>query len=101
MDKFFNGNGKYKPELNQYFWMYRYQLNFAVFCVTSARDNIFPNLLVRIVYRFHVYFYVRLMLHHLGIFYRAKLVLPKLKTLTLIVSMTVFVIMVLMQMKHG
>lgn len=81
--------------------MYRYQLNFAVFCVTSARGNIFPNLLVRIVYRFHVHFSVRLMLHHLGIFYRLKLVLPKLKILTLIVSMTVFVIMVLMQIKNG
>lgn len=81
--------------------MYRYQLNFAVFCVTSARGNIFPNLLVRIVYRFHVYFSVRLILHHLGIFYRLKLVLPKLKILTLIVNMTVFVIMVLMQIKNG
>ena len=26
-----------------------------------------PNLLVRSVYRFHVYFHIRLILHHLGI----------------------------------
>ena len=33
---FFNSHGKYKPELNGYFHMYRCQLNFAIFCVTSA-----------------------------------------------------------------
>ena len=36
--KFYNSHGKYKPELNKYFhmYMYRCQLNFAMFCVTSA-----------------------------------------------------------------
>ena len=28
---FYNSYGKYKPELNEYFYMYRYQLNFARF----------------------------------------------------------------------
>ena len=36
--KFYNSHGKYKPELNEYFHMYRCQLNFAMFCVTSALD---------------------------------------------------------------
>ena len=27
---------EYKPELNEYFHMYRCQLNFAMFCATSA-----------------------------------------------------------------
>ena len=52
--------------------MYRCQLNFAMFCVTSALGISWqhlhhPNLLVRAVYRFHVYFHVRLILHELGI----------------------------------
>ena len=34
--KIYNSHGKYKPELNEYFHMYRCQLNFAMFCVTSA-----------------------------------------------------------------
>ena len=46
--KFYNSHGKYKPELNEYF------LNH-------------PNLLVHSVYRFHVYFQIRLILHELGI----------------------------------
>ena len=29
--KFYNSHGKYKPELNEYFHMYRCQLNFAIF----------------------------------------------------------------------
>ena len=70
--KFYNSHGKYKPELNEYFHMYRCQLNFALFCATSAlgiswEHLTHPNLLVRSVYRFHVYFHVRLMLHDLGI----------------------------------
>ena len=53
--------------------MYRFQLNFAMFCVTSALGISWqhlnhPNLLVRSVYRFHVYFHIRLILHELGIF---------------------------------
>ena len=70
--KFYNGHGKYKPKLNEYFHMYWCQLNFAMFCVTSALGISWqhlnhPNLLVRSVYRFHVYFHVRLILHELGI----------------------------------
>ena len=34
--KFYNSHGKYKPELNEYFHMYQCQLNFAMFCATSA-----------------------------------------------------------------
>ena len=63
--KFYNIHGKYKPELNKYFHMYRCQLNFAMFCATNAlriswqhRNDL--NLLVRSVCRFHVYFHIRL-----------------------------------------
>ena len=53
--------------------MYRCQLNFAIICATSALGISWqhlnhPNLLVRSVYRFHVYFHVRLILHELSIF---------------------------------
>ena len=70
--KFYNKHGKYKPELNEYFHMYGCQLNSAMLCVTSALGISWqhlnhPNLLVHIVYRFHVYFHVRLILHELGI----------------------------------
>ena len=34
--KFYNSHGKYKPELNEYLHKYRCQLNFVMFCVTSA-----------------------------------------------------------------
>ena len=59
----YNSHGKYKPELNEYFHMYQCQLNFVLFAVTSAlgisRQHLnHPNLLVRPVYRFHVYFYI-------------------------------------------
>ena len=51
--------------------MYHCQLNFAMFAVTSALGISWqnfnePNLLARSVYRFHVYFHVRLILHELG-----------------------------------
>ena len=70
--KCYNSHGKYRPELNEYFHMYRCQLNFAMFCVTSALGISWqhlnhPNLPVRAVYRFHVYFHVRLILHELRI----------------------------------
>ena len=70
--KFYNSHGKYKPELNKYFHMYWCQLNFTLFCVSSALGISWqhlnhPNLLVRSVYRFHVYFHVRLILQELGI----------------------------------
>ena len=68
--KLYNTHGKYKPEINEYFHMYRCQLNFALLCAKSALDISWqhlnhPNLLVRSVYRFHVYFHVRLILHDL------------------------------------
>ena len=52
--------------------MYQCQLNFALFCATSSLGISWqhlnrPNLLVRSVYRFHVYFYVRLILNDLDI----------------------------------
>ena len=67
-----NNHGKYKPELNKYFHMYQCQLNFAMFCVTSALGISWQhvnhsNFLVRAVYRFCVYFHVRLILHELHI----------------------------------
>ena len=62
-----NSHGNYKPKLNEYF-----QLNFAIFCVTSAFGITWqhlnhPNLLVCSVYGFHVYFHIQLILHELGI----------------------------------
>ena len=70
--KFYNSRGKSKSELNKYFHVYRCQLNFAMFCAISALGIFWqhlnhPHLLVRSVYRFHVYFHVRLILHDLGI----------------------------------
>ena len=52
--------------------MYQCQLNFPMFCATSALGISWqhlnhPNLLVRAVYRFHVYFHVQLILHELHI----------------------------------
>ena len=61
--KFYNSHGKYKPDLNEYFHMYRCQSNFAMFWQHLNH----PNLLVRAVYRFHVCFHVRLILHDLGV----------------------------------
>ena len=64
--------GKYNPELNEYFYMHRCRLNFVMLAATSALGISWqhlnhPNLLVRAVYRFHVYFHVRLILHELVI----------------------------------
>ena len=69
--KFHDGHGKYQPELNKYFHMYRCQLNLALFCATSALGISWqhlnhPNLLVPDVYRFHLYFPVRSIIHNLG-----------------------------------
>ena len=69
--KFYNSHGKYKPDLNEYFHIYRCQLNFAMFAATSALGISWqhlnhPNLLVRSVYSFHFYFHERLILHDLG-----------------------------------
>ena len=117
--------------LNEYFHMYRCQLNFAMFCATSALGISWqhlnhPNLHVRSVYRFHVHFHVRsvyrfyvcfhvrsvygfhvcfhvrIILHHLGISLPHKDGLARLKILTFKVRITVSVMaMALMQMKHG
>ena len=70
--KFYNSHGKYKPELNQHFHIYRCQLNFTMFCATIALGISWlqlnqPNLLGCNVYRFYVFFHVRLILHDLGI----------------------------------
>ena len=70
--KFHDGHGKYMPELNEYFHMYRCHLNIALFCATSVLSISWqhlnhPNLLVRAVYRFHLFFHVRSILHNLGI----------------------------------
>ena len=61
--KIYNGHGKYKHKLNEYFHMYRCQLNFVMFFVTNALGFSWqhlnrPNLLVRSAYRFQVYFHV-------------------------------------------
>ena len=66
--KFYDSDSKYKPESNEYFHMYRCQLNFAMFCVTSAvgiswQHLNHPNVLVCSLYRFHVYFHIQLILH--------------------------------------
>ena len=52
--------------------MYQCQLNFAMFCVTSGIGMSWqhlnhPNLFIRAVCRFHVYFHVQLILHELRI----------------------------------
>ena len=69
---YYNSHDNYKPELNKHFHMYQCQLNFSLFFVTSALSISWqhlshPNLLVRSVYRFHVYFHIRLILQKLGI----------------------------------
>ena len=69
---FCNIHGKYKPELNEYFHVYPCQLTFALFCATSAfgiswQHLNHSNLLVPDVYRFHVYFNVRLIFHDLSL----------------------------------
>ena len=58
-----------------------------MFCVTSELGISWqhlnhPNLLVRAVYKFHVYFHIRLILHELGIFYHMEMALAKLKIVT-------------------
>ena len=68
--KCYNSHGKYKPELNEYVYMYRCQLNFALFCAAldiSWQHLNHPNLLPLSVCRFHVHFNVRLILRELGI----------------------------------
>ena len=69
---FYNSHGKYKRELNEYFHMYQFQLNFAMACATSTLDISWqhlnhPNLLVCSVYILHVYFHLGLILHDLDV----------------------------------
>ena len=64
-----------KPKLEEYFHMFRCQLNFALYCASSAlgvsmQHLNHPNMLIRSVYRFHVYYHMRLILNKL------KVVLP-------------------------
>ena len=61
-----------QPKLDEYFHMYRCQLNFAMFCATSALGISMQHLnshnpLIKSVYRFHVYYHIRLILNQLGI----------------------------------
>ena len=65
-----------KPKLEEYFHMYRCQLNFALYCASSAlgvsmQHLNHPNMLIRSVYRFHVYYHMQLIL------YRLKVALPR------------------------
>ena len=46
--KFYNSHGKYNPELNEYFHMYRCQFNFAMFCATSALGALGNTLIIQI-----------------------------------------------------
>ena len=73
-------------------------------CVTSTLGISWqhlnhPNLLLRSVYRFHVYFHMELILHKLGISLPMKMVSARLKMPTSRVNITVSMMaMVLMQM---
>ena len=103
--KLYNSHGKYKPELNECFHMYQCQLNFSLFCATSALGIFWQhlnhaNLLVGAVYRFHVYFHVNCMTWVFCC--HMKMVSAKLKMLILKVHITVSVMtMALMWIKHG
>ena len=88
--------------------MYQSELKGVVFCATSVlgiswKHLKHPNLLVlRIVGCAYVYFYVPIILHHLGIPFSNEDVLARLKILILKAHITVFeMIMALMGMKYG
>ena len=107
--KFYISHGKYRLELNEYFHMYWCQLNFALFCAASAlgiswQHLSHPNLLVRSVYTFHVYFHVQLILHDLGIPLPHEDGFSKVKNAyinrTVHIAVSVMA-MELMQTKHG
>ena len=79
-----------------------------MFCSTGAlgiswQNLNHPNLLLHNFYRFHVYFHVRIILHHLSISLpHEDSFSARLKYLTLKVHITVFLMtVVLMQVKHG
>ena len=75
-----------KREINEFFQLYYFYLNFVMFCAIC-------------VYWFHVYFNVRIIPHHLV--YHTKIVLVSLTILLLKVRITLFFMtIVLIQMKH-
>ena len=68
----YNGYGKYRLKLSEYFQMYWYQPNFAAFWATrvlgiSWEHLNYPNLNVGSVYWFNLYFHGPTMLHNLSI----------------------------------
>ena len=82
--------------------MYQCHLNFGMFCVTSAvgiswQHLNHPNLLVRAVYRFYVYFHVQLILHELSISLPHEDGFSKVKNAYMKSVMTI----ALIRMKHG
>ena len=87
--------------------MYRCQLNLAMFCTTSAlgvswKHLNHPKSLVRALYRFHVFFHLQLILHHLGISLPHEDGFSKSKNSYIKVRIAVFVMtMALIEMKHG
>ena len=75
-DNVFNALHSRKPRLEEYFHMYRCQLNFALYCASSAlgvsiQHLNHPNMLICSVYRFHVYYHIRLIL------FKLKVALPR------------------------
>ena len=105
--KLYNGHGKYKPELSEYFQMYQYQLKGAIFCAISAlgvswRHLNHPSLLLGTIYRFHLYLHVRILLHHLAVLLPHEDGFSKVKNFILKVQITLAVmIIVLMLTKYG
>lgn len=103
---FQKGHGKCRPKLTEYFQLYQCLLNSAMFCTTSFFGLMWQhlnhsNLLIRSVYQLHVYFYIHMILHHLGILWYMKRILARLKKITLKVRITLFVtIIVLMWIKY-
>lgn len=82
--KFQKGHGKFRPKLTEYFQLYQCLLNSAMFCTTSFFGLMWQhlnhsNLLIRSVYQLHVYFYIHMILHHLGILWYMKRILARLK----------------------
>ena len=56
------------PKLNEYFHVYRAQLNFAIFCASSAlgisKEHLQSgNNLLKYLYQFHVYYHIRKIFH--------------------------------------
>ena len=86
--------------------MYWCQLNFAIFYVTSALSISWqhlnhPNLLVCSFYSFHVYLYIRLILHELSIPLPHEDGLSKVKNAYIQSAYYSVITMALKQIKHG